>query len=603
MRDLRGFIVELKRRNVPRAAILYAGAIWALAQGIAQLGPPLGAPDWILPWFVVAGTIGFPLWIAFAWFYEFTAQGWQRESGQAPGHSAARAINRKLDYWIIGVLSLAVVLLLTNQFVLRRDATSIAARGDAKAAADGIAAKLAKIPEKSIAVLPLANVGDNKDGQFFSDGLSADFITALSQFGSLKVINRASAFQFRNSKDSVAAIGAMLGVAHLLQGSVQHLGDQVRISVELVDTRDGSTLWSQHYDRPFHDLFKLQDEITRSVAAELKAKLLLPKGAVVQSDRPPSGNMDAYMAFLRASSRHGGNESELRDGVKAAHEAIRIDPDYAAAYAELSMIWSILGEEFLQGAEMHEAYAKSLAAANTAIALDPNLAAAHRARGLVLLRSRLDFAGSRKEMERARQLEPNQPEAVELAANDPGKPGYWLRRAHQFATEGKLDDAIKAQRTGIAMRPEWWPAYMELEFIEVRRGDAKAALNVTPHLPEGIWRDYGIALALQVGDDRPSADAALQKLIKLGNGYAAFQIAEVYAVRKDPANMFKWLGHAWNIRDPGLMQLWKDPFLKPWHDDPRFVAFAQKIGLPDPDQKTQDADARHVAPASASTAG
>src|SRR6185437_9492858 len=112
--------------------------------------------------------------------------------------------------------------------------------------------------------------------------------TALSQFAGLKVINRDSSFQLRNSKDSVRAIGEKLGVAHLLEGSVQRLGDEVRISAELVNCADGSTLWSQHYDRPYKDLFALQDDITRAVANALKAKLLEGGGAVVQSDRPPS---------------------------------------------------------------------------------------------------------------------------------------------------------------------------------------------------------------------------------------------------------------------------------------------------------------------------
>ncbi|MGH8212545.1 MAG: hypothetical protein ACREPP_04850, partial [Rhodanobacteraceae bacterium] len=221
-----GFLHELRRRNVLRAALLYAGAVWAFGQGLSQFSPALGLPDWTTRWFLVAACIGFPFWLTFAWFYEFTPTGLKRESEIDPAESVTAHTGRKLDFWIIGVLAVAVVLLVTNQFVLRRDATSTAD-------ASTIAATLAKVPQKSIAVLPFANEGGDTDQQYFSDGLSEDFINALSQFAGLKVIGRNSAFQFRNSKDDAKTIGEKLGVAHLLEGSVRRQGDTVRVSAEL----------------------------------------------------------------------------------------------------------------------------------------------------------------------------------------------------------------------------------------------------------------------------------------------------------------------------------------------------------------------------------
>jgi len=197
----RGFLFELRRRNVLRAGVLYAGAVWALAQGISQLGPAFGAPDWVTRWFVIACAIGFPFWIAFAWYYEITPQGIKRESEVAPDPSVTHSTARKLDFAIIGVLALAVVLLVTDRFVSHKGATIA-------------------VPDKSIAVLPLVNESGEKDQQYFSDGLSEDLITALSQFAGLKVISRNSSFQFRDSSDDAKTIGAKLGVAHLLEGSV-----------------------------------------------------------------------------------------------------------------------------------------------------------------------------------------------------------------------------------------------------------------------------------------------------------------------------------------------------------------------------------------------
>ncbi|MGH8114228.1 MAG: hypothetical protein ACREPS_04125, partial [Rhodanobacteraceae bacterium] len=358
---------ELKRRNVLRAAVLYAGAVWAFSQGISQLTPAIGLPDWATHWFLIAAVIGFPFWIAFAWFYEFTPQGLKRESEIAPDDSIAHSTGRKLDKWIIAVLTLAVVLLLTNTFVWHKGA------GLASQSAS-IAATFAKIPEKSVAVLPLANESGDKDQQYFSDGLSEDLITALSQFAGLKVISRDSSFQFRDSEDSSQVIGEKLGVAHLLEGSVQRMGDEVRISAELVNAANGTTLWSEHYDRPYKDLFALQDAITKAVADALRAKLFTTPGAVVQSERPPSGNLAAYNAYLQGQFYYQrGSEADLYQAITQFTAATQLDPHYAAAYAGMSYTWTLLAGYVLSGTDKPGAYAKARAAAKTALRLNPDL--------------------------------------------------------------------------------------------------------------------------------------------------------------------------------------------------------------------------------------
>src|SRR6185437_501187 len=252
---------ELKRRNVLRAAALYAGAVWALAQGISQLGPPLGAPEWITRWFVIAACVGFPFWIAFAWFYEFTPQGLKRESEIAPGDSVAHSTGRKLDKWIIAVLVVAVVLLLTNTFVWRKGA---GLAGDSA---------LASAPTKSIAVLPFEDLSPGHDHGYFSAGMAEELLNALARVQDLKVAGRASSFYYGSRNADLRTIGKALNAANVLEGSVRTQGQAVRISVQLIRTRDGFEAWSQSYDGNLGNIFDLQERIDRAITDHLKVVL------------------------------------------------------------------------------------------------------------------------------------------------------------------------------------------------------------------------------------------------------------------------------------------------------------------------------------------
>lgn len=591
------WLSELRRRNVLRAGALYVAGAWALTQGMAQLLPVFGAPDWVTRWVVIAVVIGFPFWLAFAWFYEFTPTGLRRESEIDPADSIAHMTGRKLDFAIIGVLMVVVVLLLTNQLVWHKGASPslMATPANVHAAAS--------IPEKSIAVLPLLNDSGDKTQQYFSDGLSEDFINALSQFDGLKVIGRDSAFQFRNSKDNATAIGAKLGVAHLLEGSVRREGDTVRISTELINAADGSTLWSQNYDRPYKDLFALQDEITQAVASALRAKLLSNAGNAPQSDRPPSGNLAAYTAYLQGKFYHArGNAADVRRAIAQYEVAIKDDPRYALADAELSRAWTGLAIAFLEGTPAQKAYTQARTAANAALALNPNLAAAHGAHGYVLLNADFDWTGAQAEYRQALQLAPNDslslfflgqisatlghPEqAIELTRQalsiDPLHANWYNWMAYYLSGLGRFDEAVAVTRKAIELQPTAAGFHEQLAVVETQRGDAGAALAAALEEPaKGGWQEIALAFARQIGPDHAAADAALKRLIDKYTDGAPYQIAEVYAVRKAPDKMFEWLDRAWASRDPGLAYLLYDPFILRYRHDPRFAAFCRKVGLP-----------------------
>ncbi|HTV95797.1 MAG TPA: winged helix-turn-helix domain-containing protein [Steroidobacteraceae bacterium] len=457
---------------------------------------------------------------------------------------------------------------------------------------------------QSIAVLPLANESGDASQQYFSDGLSEDLITALSKLHGLRVIGRTSSFQFRDTKEDSRSIGAKLGVAHLVEGSVRRAGDMVRVSAELIDTSDGSTQWSERYDRPYKDLFALQDDITSAVAGALKTRLLEHERTAAASDRPPSGSLEAYNALLEGRFYVVHNtEADGRKAIELFTTATQLDPHYAPAWSELSWAWMGLGQNWLGGAPAQEAYATARAAADKALALAPDLAAAHLARAWWLLVADFDPRAAQAESRRALELAPDYgraklyladelagsgqlSEAIELArqalATDPLHANWYDALASYFLGLGRLDEAEAAVRKAIELQPNAGEYHVTLAKIAIQRGDAEAALSAAQQEPAGSPKDFALALARQISGDRTAAATALQLLIDKYADEQPYEIAEIYALRKDPDKMFEWLERALSKRDSGIVALLSDPFIMRYKDDPRLTAFCRKVGLPMP---------------------
>ena len=593
------FLVRLKQRKLVQWAIAWVAFAFALLQGIDIVATRFDWPGAIERYLILALVIGFFVVLVLAWYHG--ERGAQRVGG-------------------IELLIIALLLAIGGGLIWRFGAAAKTPRAAqvasvATATSASVQRAIAKtpvdaalpmpatsIPEKSVAVLPFANESGNKDQQYFSDGLSEDMITTLSQFAGLKVISRDSAFQFRNSNDSIKLIAQKLGVAHLLEGSVQRQGGEVRITATLVNASDGSVLWSQRYDKPYKDLFALQDDITQSVADALKAKLLTAPDAVVQSDRPPSGSLAAYNDFLQGSFYL--NRFTQKDDYKAIEyftDAIHADPHYARAYAELATAWGELAGNYLNPGEAGQAWDKARAAVRTALSLDPDSAAAHLAHAFILLDADFDWKGAEAEHKRAVQLAPNDSEAkrglaVSIAilghlaqavallrqtvAADPLCAGCYASMAVYLSSLGQFPQASWAIHKAIQLRPGDSPDTPWLVFIDTQSGNATAALQDANGLPPGHWRDLTLAMALQIGPDRAAADAALQTVIAEQADTSAYQIAEIYALRRDPDSLFKWLDRAWKNRDGGIHYLLYDPAILRYRNDPRFAAFCKKVGLP-----------------------
>ena len=596
----RGFIAELSYRHVWRAAAVYIGAVWALSQGIAQLGPAFNAPDWITRWFVIAGAIGFPFWIAFAWIYKLTPQGLRRETDATADDAAFhRRTGRKLDLWIIGVLVVAVVLLVTNQFVLHRDATSIANAADTNA----IQAKLAKLPEQSVAVLPLANASGDPKQQYFSDGLSEELISDLTQIDGLKVIGKYSSFQFRDSKDSPAQIGATLGVANLIEGSVRQRDGRIRIVVNLIRARDGASVWSESYDQPLQDVFAIQSKIGHAVASALRVKLL--GKTIVSDDKPPSGNVQAYQLMLqgRAIARHS-TQADFRQGIAMLKQALKLDPDYAYAWGALSIIEINRGVEYLDGAARQHAYAEARKAADRASALAPDTAVTHLVRGYVLSNLDGDQLGALAEYRRALALAPHSGNAIQFLATqygtlgqqqqavdayrraiatDPLRADWYNNLSNALIALGQFDQAERAIRKAIGLQHDFPGVYLQLTTIDILCGNGAAALRDANLEADPTSKAFAVALATQARGNAKEADAALRDYIAKNGKTQPYYVAVLYALRKQPDEMFDWLDRAHDTAAANAAtSLLSDPLILRYKNDPRFAKLCRELGLPAP---------------------
>ena len=416
------FFAELKRRNVLRAAAFYAASAWLLVQVATQVFPFFHIAEWVVRWIVVAAVIGFPFALLFSWFYEWTPQGLQRESEIPPNESITPQTGKKLDKWIIAILALAVVLLLADKLVLRKDATAAPLAPDSK----------------SIAVLPFENLSEDKANAYFTEGIQDEILTRLAKVTDLKVISRTSTQHFKSSPDNLPEIARQLGVAHILEGSVQKAGDEVRVNVQLITAASDAHLWAEIYDRKLTDIFAVESDIAKNIADTLQAKLNGTAAQVLASR--PTDNPEAHELYLKGrffwNRRTGPNLQKAADYFQ---QAIEQDPNYALAYAGLADCHVLLPAYAELGSNPKEEFPKALAAARKAVALDDSLAEAHTSLARVLA-STLQLPAAMTEFKRA------------LALN----PGY--ATAHQWFGEylqslGQLDEGLAEMKRAQELDP------------------------------------------------------------------------------------------------------------------------------------------------------
>ncbi|HET9366521.1 MAG TPA: hypothetical protein VFO22_00505, partial [Candidatus Udaeobacter sp.] len=251
--NLRNFLTELKRRSVYRAAVLYGMGAWLLAQIATQIFPFFNIPNSAVRLVIVALILGFPIAMVLAWLFELTPAGFVRTEDL--DLATQRQFDRKLDFVIIAVLVLVIAILIFQRLH------------------SNISPAASKISDKSIAVLPFENRSEDKANAYFADGIQDEILTRLSKVADLKVISRTSTQHYKSVPENLPEIGRQLGVAHILEGSVQKSGDAVRVNVQLIKAANDSHLWADTFDRKLTDIFSVETEVARAIADQLQAKL------------------------------------------------------------------------------------------------------------------------------------------------------------------------------------------------------------------------------------------------------------------------------------------------------------------------------------------
>jgi len=420
MSEKPSFLSELKRRNVYKVAIAYIVGGWALAQGIAQLFPVFNAPTWFIQVLVVLIIAGLPIALFLAWQFEITPDGIKRT--QAADALPAEAKPRQYLWLYIVIIGAAASI---GLFLLGRYTAQTSRGGSPES-----------VSNKSIAVLPFENMSGDASNAYFADGIQEEILTRLSRIADLKVISRTSTQRFKSAPADLKEIAKQLGVANILEGSVQKASDQVRISVQLINAVNDSHLWAETYDRKLSDVFQLETDLAQKIATSLEAKLTGREKKEVAARG--TTNPKAYDAFLHAlalSNRQGTRD--LEELIKFARQAVELDPNYADAWCLLAIGES---QKYFFPDHSEAQLERARTAADNAARLAPDSAGVPAALGVFNYYCLRDYDAALAQFQIARERSPN--DAHSLTAM-----GLVKRR------QGHVEESISLQQEAARLDP------------------------------------------------------------------------------------------------------------------------------------------------------
>lgn len=577
----RNFFSELKRRKVFKVGAAYLIVAWLAVQAASIGFPAFDAPPWALRIFILIALLGFPIAVVMAWAFDVTREGVKLDAGTSGSKrlfaAAAVLVVLALGWYFYGQPSFR--------------------KGDA--------ATPTTATQKSIAVLPFANMSADKNDEYLSDGVSEELITALSKITGLQVKARTSSFAFKGKNEDIQKIGELLHVTHLLEGSVAKAANKLRITAQLIQASDGNHLWSDTYDREMQDIFAVRSEVAQKVAETLKIRLLGEEKRKI--DKKPTENLEAYNLYRQGRFYSDKlSEGDLKKAIPFFEQAIAKDPRFALAYAGIADNYVLAADTYIAP---REAFSKAKEAAQKAIELDDSLAEAHASLGFVHFHYDWDWAAAEKECRRAIELNPQSAQS-------------YMIYTHYLAGIGRFDEARTFGARGLELDPLSVSTHFFLGWSALfagRNDEAIAKLSKAVELdPSNGWVRMFLGRAylfkgmpdraievMETGvrlspDDsyalgylgytyaatgrRADALKILQRIDEMEKHRYVSRFAHVYIYTGlgDKDKAFEWLEKAYQERSDSLAWFRFDPESKSLQSDPRFAALMRKIGFTEP---------------------
>lgn len=581
---------ELRRRNIFKVSLVYALVSWLVVQIADVILPAFNAPAWIMQVLILLLILTFPIAVLLAWAYELTPTGLVATADVDRTQSITVQTGQKLNHIVIVLLGIAVLFLIGDNYIFVEP----------------------EIPEndvdyrRSIAIIPFVNrSADEEDAEFFAEGVHDELLTRLAQISDLRVISRTSVMEYKDTTRNIRQIGEELGVGSILEGGVQRAGDTVRINVQLIDTQTDEHIWAETYDRELNatDLFEIQSEISTAVAKQLKATLSDQEqeriGAV------PTESMEALEAYFsgkRVLNQRGPDS--MRAAIDSFKQAVSIDPQFSLAWSGLAEAWLEL-PNYVAFTDTMRVRIEAAAAANRAIALDPDSPNAAATLGWHQLLHKYDWDGAEKSFKGALSVDASNVNAL-----------HWY--SHLLSWQGKHDEAIAVARRALEADPRSTLMFTNLSYIlmDAQQWDEAFAIGAEvlerePYsaLMANMWigeirarRPLEAAIQLQewagaTGRDAEAALALGELIVRAQSGEAdidapedlidrmeiATNVPEIYAGLGNAEKTIIALQNAYKtgIGFRSLFSMRINPSYDFIREDPRFVELLRDIGLAD----------------------
>ena len=601
------FFAELKRRRVFRVMAVYGAVAFGVLQAADVLIPALHLPESMITAIAVLALLGFPLAIALAWVFDRTPDGLTRTPEAETGEITTIVSQPAGSRWPAGIAAVVGTALLVSGvwWVIGRSDVSDAATAGTQAGSSVTAAadpRAATADQNSIAVLPFVNMSGDPDNEYFSDGLSEELINALVMVDGLKVAARTSAFAFRGQERDVREIGAELGVEHVLEGSVRKAGDRVRITAQLIQAEDGFHLWSETYDRQLDDIFAVQEEIAAAISEQLELTFTPEDRSALARRR--TDDLEAYDLYLLG--RHNW-ATRLDEGLLNAQRyfeaAIERDSAFAPAWAGLAAVYDAL--PWYTDYPADEGAEKGKQAARTAIALDPSLAEAHAALGVILYEFDWDWAGAAAAFDDMQEADPDYAQGLNwecsllTSIGEIGESLPLCRRAVELdplfmhnhnmlgfalAVAGYREEALASLERAIELQPEQPELRLDyaVELLAANRLEESVGAYETWLRLEGFEDPSEIRIVVEGVEDparREAARAALRRLEDSGR-IRPFHWIHLWAELGDIERAIAVLETAYAERAPYMVNLGVDARFESIRQDPRVRRILDEMGLP-----------------------